>query len=219
MYQYLLFDLDGTLTDPKEGITRSVQYALRHFGIDEPDIEKLVPFIGPPLVECFMEWYGFARDQAMEAVGVFRERFSVKGILENAVLEGIPELLRDLVDAGRTLAVASSKPELYVEQILDNYDLARYFTVVTGSTMEETRTAKDEVITETCRRLGIAMDSPEMRRVLMIGDREHDIRGARTCGVDSMGVYIGYAQPGELERAEATMIAHSVAEMRQLLLG
>ncbi len=219
MYRYLLFDLDGTLTDPKEGITRSVQYALRHYGIDEPDTEKLTPFIGPPLIDSFMHYYGFSRTGAMEAIEVFRERFGTVGIFENAVLEGIPELLEDLKQDGRTLAVASSKPEPYVLQILEKFDLARFFTVVTGSTMEETRAGKDEVITETCLRLGLTGEGSWRREVLMIGDREHDILGARSCGIDSMGVYIGYAGPGELERAGATMIAHTVEEMRSLLLG
>ena len=213
-YRYLLFDLDGTLTNPKTGITRSVQHALRHFGIEEPDTEKLVPFIGPPLVDSFMRFYGFSREQALEGVQYYREYFAAKGILENEVIDGIPERLGDLQRAGRILAVASSKPEPYVIQILEAFDLLKYFSVITGTTMDETRTDKREVIEETCRRLRLANTAD----VLMVGDREHDIIGARQFGIDSMGVYIGFAAPGELERAGATMIAHSVEEMRAQLL-
>ena len=123
MKKYLLFDLDGTLTDPKIGITTCVQYALHSFGIEEPDLDKLEPFIGPPLRDSFMEFYGFTAEQAEEAVAKYRERFQNTGIFENEVYAGIPEMLKNLQSKGYFLALASSKPQIYVERILEHFDL------------------------------------------------------------------------------------------------
>ena len=148
MSEIILFDLDGTLTDSAPGITRCVQYALRHFGIDEPDLKKLECFVGPPLKEMFMEYAGFSESQAEEAVAKYRERYTEKGIFENAVYEGIPELLQLCRDRGRVLGVASSKPQVFVEQILEHFDLRQYFEVVVGAELDGTRTDKAEVIEE-----------------------------------------------------------------------
>lgn len=215
MYHYLLFDLDGTLTNPKEGITRCVQYALRHFGIEEPNLDKLEPFIGPPLIDSFMEYYGFTREQALKGVEKYRERFRDTGIFENQVLEGIPQMLKTLKEQGACLAVASSKPEEYVVRILEKFSLAPYFHQVMGASMDESRSAKEDVIREALRRLGVG--EREKPRVLMIGDRKHDAQGAKACGIDCLGVYIGFAAPGELEQAKATYIVHSVEEMSAFL--
>lgn len=215
MYHYLLFDLDGTLTNPKEGITRCVQYALRHFGIEEPHLDKLEPFIGPPLIDSFMEYYGFTREQALKGVEKYRERFRDTGIFENQVLEGIPQMLKTLKEQGACLAVASSKPEEYVVRILEKFSLAPYFHQVVGASMDESRSAKEDVIREALRRLGVG--EREKPRVLMIGDRKHDAQGAKACGIDCLGVYIGFALPGELEEAKASYIAHSVEEMSAFL--
>ncbi len=215
MYHYLLFDLDGTLTNPKEGITRCVQYALRHFGIEEPNLDKLEPFIGPPLIDSFMEYYGFTREQALKGVEKYRERFRDTGIFENQVLEGIPQMLKTLKEQGACLAVASSKPEEYVVRILEKFSLAPYFHQVVGASMDESRSAKEDVIREALRRLGVG--EREKPRVLMIGDRKHDAQGAKACGIDCLGVYIGFALPGELEEAKASYIAHSVEEMSSFL--
>lgn len=215
MYHYLLFDLDGTLTNPKEGITRCVQYALRHFGIEEPNLDKLEPFIGPPLIDSFMEYYGFTREQALKGVEKYRERFRDTGIFENQVLEGIPQMLKILKEQGACLAVASSKPEEYVVRILEKFSLAPYFHQVVGASMDESRSAKEDVIREALRRLGVG--EREKPRVLMIGDRKHDAQGAKACGIDCLGVYIGFALPGELEEAKASYIAHSVEEMSSFL--
>ena len=146
MSEIILFDLDGTLTDSAPGITRCVQYALRHFGIDEPDLKKLECFVGPPLKEMFMEYAGFSESQAEEAVAKYRERYTEKGIFENGVYEGIPELLQLCRDRGRVLGVASSKPQVFVEQILEHFDLRQYFEVVVGAELDGTRTDKAEVI-------------------------------------------------------------------------
>lgn len=215
MYQYLFFDLDGTLTNPKEGITRCVQYALKHFGIEEPDLDKLRPFIGPPLVDSFMEYYGMTEEQGREATAKYRERFREIGIFENEVFEGIPQMLETLQNMGKKLVVASSKPEEFVLRILEKFELRSYFCEVVGATMDEKRTAKAEVIEEAFLRLGI---TEEMKsQVLMIGDRKHDTEGANACGIDCLGVYMGFAEPGELETHGATYIANTVEEMSAFL--
>lgn len=213
-YTYLLFDLDGTLTDPKEGITKSVQHALKAFGIEEPDLDKLTVFIGPPLVPSFMEFYGLDHEQALEAVKVYRERFSTVGLYENRVLEGIPEMLARLKAKGKVLAVASSKPEVFVLKILEHFGMRDYFDEVVGALLDETRTAKKDVIEEALRRLHIE----DRSEVLMIGDRKHDAEGARLCGLDSLGIYTGFAEEGELEEAGATFVCHSVEEMAERLI-
>ena len=168
----ILFDLDGTLTDSGPGITRCVQYALASFGIEEPDLEKLNCYVGPPLLESFMNFAGLGCEEAQQAITKYRERYEAEGIFENEVYEGIPEVLAYLKEKGKILAVASSKPEKYVEQILEHFEIRKYFTVVTGSEMNETRTDKGEVIAETLRRLG-AEDSRS--DVVMVGDRSYDV--------------------------------------------
>ena len=215
MYQYLLFDLDGTLTNPKEGITKSVQYALHHFGIDVDDPDTLTSYIGPPLIPSFMEFHGLTQEQALEALQVYRQRFASVGLFENEVLEGVPEMLCALKQKGRFLAVASSKPEAYVIRILEHFDLLQYFDEVVGASMDEKRSVKKDVIEEALHRMGKA---PGDRNVLMIGHRMHDIEGARLCGLDSLGVYTGFAADGELEAAGATYVFHSIRSMADFLL-
>ena len=216
MFRYILFDLDGTLTDPKEGITRSVQYALRHFGIDEPDLDNLTRFIGPPLVDAFCEFYGFTRAQGEEALQKYRERFADVGIFENMPYEGIHRLLERLNAAGCRLALATSKPEVYACRILAKFDLAKYFTVAVGSTLEGARNAKADVIREVFRRL--ELDEAGQRQCIMVGDRKHDIEGAAACGIPCCAVRFGYAAPGELEAAAPWAIAEDMAMLESLLL-
>ncbi len=217
MYRKLLFDLDGTLTDPKEGICRSVQYALRAFGIEEPDIDRLEPFIGPPLADSFMEFYGMTRERALEAVEKYRERFSTVGLYENTVYDGIPQMLGHLREAGYELAVASSKPTVFVERILTHFGLSGYFSVVVGSELSGARVNKDEVIEETLRRL-FAGERRDCAEVLMIGDRKFDVEGARAHGMSCVGVTYGYAPQGELEQSGALYLADSPAGLERLLL-
>lgn len=215
MYQYLLFDLDGTLTDPKEGITKSVQHALRHFGIEVSDPDTLTPYIGPPLISSFMEFHGLTPQQAQEALVVYRERFGTVGLFENEVLDGVPQMLRALKGKGRFVAVASSKPEEYVRRILAHFELLQYFDEVVGATMDEKRSAKKDIIEEALRRMGKA---PGDKEILMIGDRKHDVEGAKLCGLDSLGVYTGFAPQGELEEAGATYVCNTISEMADFLL-
>ena len=195
---------------------RSVQYALQSFGVEAEDWRSLRKYVGPPLLDSFRDFCGFDEETCRRAVLKYRERYNVTGYLENSVYEGIPELLKGLKASGKRLMVATSKPEGITLQVLEHFDLKKYFTVIVGSEPDGRRDRKAEVIEEVFRRAGIEGD--ERRLAVMIGDRLHDIRGARECGIDSLGTYIGYAQPGELEREGADYIAHSVEEMREILL-
>ena len=161
MNDYILFDLDGTLTDPKEGITKSVQYALSAFGIEVTNLDELEPFIGPPLKDSFMEFYGMDEPTALRAIEKYRERFQDKGLFENRLYDGVPELLRKLKGNHKKVAIASSKPTVFVERILEYFDIRRYFDVVVGSELDGTRTEKSEVVAEALRQLYGEESSPE----------------------------------------------------------
>lgn len=217
MKKYLLFDLDGTLTDPRVGITTCVQYALASFGIDEPDLGKLERFIGPPLRDSFMEFYGFSAEQAEEAVAKYRERFQDTGIFENEVYAGIPQMLKNLQSKGLFLAVASSKPQVYVERILEHFNLRKYFAVVVGSELDGTRENKDEVVQEALNRL-FAYKPIQRSQVYMIGDRSFDVEGARAIGIEAVGVTYGFGSMEELKAARADYIVRSVEELEKFLL-
>lgn len=220
MFQYCLFDLDGTLTDPKEGITKSVQHALRYFNIEEPDIKKLEPFIGPPLKDSFMEFYGLTQAQAKKAIEVYRERFAPIGVLENKIFPGTASMLRRAKESGIHLAVASSKPECFVRQILEHFHISPYFEVIVGSELDGTRGTKEEVVEEALRQLGIlAMEAAQRHELCaMIGDRKFDIQGAKAHGLTGIGVRFGYAAEGELEAEGAEYIAETMEELEKLLL-
>ena len=215
MYRkYLFFDLDGTLTDPMQGITRSVQYALRHFGIDEPDLRKLCPFIGPPLADSFRERYGMSPADAETAVAKYREYYAPKGIFENEIYPGIPELLATTSAAGCVNVMATSKPTPFAEQIAAHFGFAQYFTLVSGSTFDGRRTTKADVIRYALDTLEIAP-----QEAVMIGDRRYDIEGAAETGLASIAVGWGYASPGELEAARPDRFAPDVETLRRLLTG
>ena len=218
MFSYILFDLDGTLSDPKQGICGSVQYALKSFGIDEPDLDRLEPFIGPPLRDSFMRYYDFTPEQAEAAVAKYRERFSVTGKYENTLYPGITVLLHDLEQAGAKLAVASSKPTVYVEDILVHFGIRQYFDIVVGSELDGTRDRKEEVVLEALRQLAQRYGAKPWE-VVMVGDRSFDIEGAKAAGTHNIAVAYGYAQPGELEKAGAEIIVRDVQGLRQVLLG
>jgi phosphoglycolate phosphatase len=213
-YDVILFDLDGTLTDPKLGITKSVQYSLMSFAINEPCLDKLVSFIGPPLMDSFQEYYGFDNCKAEEAVEKYREYFSVKGLYENAVYPFIPELLDSLRMIGKTLLVATSKPTVYAEKILDHFELRKYFSLVVGSNLDGSRVKKNEVIAYALEK----MDLKEYCNVVMVGDRKHDIIGAKEAGIDSIGVLYGYGSVEEFEYEKPTYIVDTVLNLQKLLL-
>lgn len=215
MYKVILFDLDGTLTESGEGIIKSVQYALNKMGKMEKDTEKLRVFIGPPLMEQFMKYSRFDEVTARKAVSYYRERYSTIGIFENNLYPGIKEVLKELNASGYILAVSSSKPEHFVIQILEHFDLKEYFTQIVGSTMNETRTSKAEVIEETLRRLKMA---EHREQVVMVGDKEHDVIGARKEGISCIAVSYGYGTMEELKAANPKIIVKSVDELRNVLL-
>lgn len=219
MFEYILFDLDGTLTDPKLGITSSVQYALRALGIEEPSLDRLEPFIGPPLADSFREFYGLEGERLATAIDKYRERFATQGIFENEIYPGIPQMLADLKAKGKKLAIASSKPTLFVEQILEHFEIGKYFDHVVGSNMDGTRGTKEEVVEETLRQMLTVKMTPAQKRdaVAMVGDRKFDIEGARAHGITSVGVLFGYAPEGELEEAGADYIVNSVRSLQVLL--
>ena len=208
-YLYALFDLDGTLTDPGEGITKSVQYALAKYGIHVSDRTELYCFIGPPLHESFEVYYGFSREEALRAVDAYREYYAVKGIFENEVYAGIREALAALQASGVKLCLATSKPEGYAKQILEHFDLMQYFTAVAGSNMDGTRTKKAEVVERALMLLG----NPNVKDCVMIGDREHDVLGGKAQGLDALGVTFGYGSEQELRAAGADYVANSPGEI------
>lgn len=208
MYQYLLFDLDGTLTDPGLGITNSVMYALRKFGVDVPERSQLYPFIGPPLKDSFRSCYGFSDEQCELAVTYYREYFKEKGMFENEVYDGIHYLLTRLKASGRSLIVATSKPEVFAVDILRHFDLYKYFDFVAGATLNDVRNKKADIIRYALESCGIAK-SP----AVMIGDRKHDMIGAKENGLDSIGVLYGYGTYDELKTAGAKMLAAEPADI------
>lgn len=210
----VLFDLDGTLTDPGLGITNSVMHALRKMGVEPPEREALYKFIGPPLKWSFREYYGFDERQCEEALLGYREHFSVTGLFENELYPAIPGVLQKLKDAGLRLAVATSKPEPFSRRIIDHFGLMGYFEAVCGSTMEETRTEKWEVIDYALKLLRV---SPS--ETVMVGDREHDVLGAKKCAVNCIGVLYGYGSREELEKAGAAAIAETPEQVAELILN
>lgn len=214
MFQAVLFDLDGTLTDPGIGITNSVMYALEKYGIHVSDRTKLYSFIGPPLTESFERFYGFDHVQAVEAVDFYREYFREKGIFENQPYDGIQKLLSRLQTAGKRLLVATSKPEDFAKEILQHFGLYEYFEFVAGSNLDGSRTGKSEVISYALQAAGIAVSDS----VIMVGDREHDVLGAKATGIVSLGVLYGYGTREELLSAGADHLAEDVEDVEKILL-
>ena len=212
-YQYILFDLDGTLTDPEQGITTCVAYALKHFGIETENKQELRKFIGPPLLESFMKFYKMTEDDAKIAVEKYRERFSVKGLYENKVFDGIKEMLECLKNQGKILIVATAKPTVYSKQILEYFDLSKYFSFLAGSELDGRRTNKGEVIAYALEHCKIT----DKKRVLMVGDREHDIIGAKENKIDVMGVLYGFGNREEFEINKADYVVETVQELKEIL--
>lgn len=213
MYQNILFDLDGTLTDPGVGITNSAMYALEKWNIKVAERSELYKFIGPPLRDSFMNFYNFSEEQAEQAIIYYREYFRVKGIFENEVYPGIVELLQKLKADGKKIVLATSKPEEFAIRILKHFDLFEYFDFVGGALMDGVRNKKGEVIQYVLESAGIT----DLSTTVMIGDREHDIIGAKENGLDSIGVLFGYGSREELTEAGATHIAETVEDICKYL--
>ena len=216
MFTHIFFDLDGTLTDPAQGITNSFIHALKFFGREIPSYEELCKLIGPPLPYSFETILGFPEEKVKEAVAKYREYFATKGLYENSVYPGIPELLQTLKEKGKHLVVATSKPEEYSIKIIEHFGLSKYFDFVCGSLMDESRSKKSEVIAYALQHCGLSDSDKE--RVLMIGDRHHDIEGAKQNGLKSCGVLFGYGSRTELEDAGADYIAEDINELSEVII-
>lgn len=211
--KYILFDLDGTLTDPGEGITNSVAYSLAKFGIIINDNTSLYKFIGPPLWDSFRDFYGFDDSQAKLAVDYYREYYREKGIFENKLYQGVPELLASLRAAEKIIILATSKPKYFADKILDYFGLSKFFDYTAGSELDGTRVKKDEVISYALNKMNIT----DPKNAVMVGDREHDIIGAGKNHMQSVGVLYGYGTKEELEKSGADHIAGSIEELVELL--
>lgn len=214
MKKYIMFDLDGTIADPKIGITKSVEYALNKFGIKTNNLDNLCKFIGPPLKESFMKYYKFDEEDSKKAIEYYREYFSAVGIYENIVYEGIEEMLISLRKQNKTLIVATSKPTVFASKILEHFNLNRHFNFVSGSNIDGSRTKKSEVIEYALNRNNIKDKS----EVIMIGDRKHDIYGAKEVGIESIGILHGYGDYNELYESGATYITEDIKGLNELLL-
>lgn len=215
-YRYLFFDLDGTLTNPEIGITRSFCYALEHFGMKEENRENLRRVIGPPLVTSFQEFYGFDEEKAEEGTKWYRERYSEIGWKENEVYEGIPEMLERLQEMGYRMILATSKPERYAKLIMKEFDLEKYFTMLCGADDYTTnRRTKEEVVRYALEQNNIT----DVNEVLMIGDRKYDVEGAGAVGIQTVGVLFGFGGEKELTEAGAIHLVETPMELVSYLEG
>ena len=217
MYRYVFFDLDGTLTDSKEGILNCLRYAFEKLGEPVPSEETLLQFIGPPLQESFIRWCGFTPERAAEGLRLFRERYVPIGKFENAPAPGMAELCRRLKERGYVLALASSKPEAMCVPICERFGFAPFLDVIVGSAPGDDW-EKEDVIREAMGRLGLT--EAQRDEILMVGDRKFDVLGARACGIACVGVeFFGYAQPGELAQAGAVAVVRTAEELETYILG
>lgn len=214
-YRYILFDLDGTLTASAEGIVNSVLYALKKNGIEEQDRKKLEAFVGPPLADSFMTYYGVSAEQAKTLTEYYREYFRERGWKENSVYEGIPEVLEKLAGDGKQLIVATSKPEPFAKKILAYFELDHYFSIIRGSTLDGSITTKGQVIASVLEEIG----AEHRAEMVMVGDREHDVKGAAENQIPCIGVLYGYGSQAELERAGAAAICIDVADLPGVIAG
>lgn len=214
MYRYILFDLDGTLTESGPGIINSIKYTLRHYGEKIPPDEVLLRFVGPPLIDSFEKIMGWPPERAREAVDVYREYFSVTGLFENSVYGGVRELLKRLSDAGRRLGVATSKPQPFCDRILEHFGIDGYFDAVRGIPLDGEDMAKSEVIAKVLEAVGAAPSE-----TLMVGDREHDVIGAKANRIDCVGVLYGYGSREELETAGAKAVFETAEDLGNYILG
>lgn len=212
-YKVILFDLDGTLTDSKEGITKSVQYALEKMNVHEPDLEKLTAFIGPPLQNSFSEYYRFDEEQTKKAISYYRERFTEVGLFENKLYDGILMLLQLLKKQNVELVVATSKPTVFAEKIINYFGIDTYFNRIVGSNLDGSRAVKSEIIQYIVEQY----PSNLKEHFLMIGDRKHDLIGAREVGIDAIGVTFGYGSDEELAHYESIYIAQSIELLQHFL--
>lgn len=211
MYKNVFFDLDGTLTDSAEGIINSVEYALKGLGITDYEREKLYKFIGPPLHDSFFEFFGLSEEKCSEGIRLYREYFSVKGIYENKLYDGIEELLAKTRASGRTIVLATSKPQEFAEEILRYFDIAKYFDFIAAAEMNGERNRKEDVIN-----YALEISGAKREQTIMVGDRKFDIMGAKSAGIASIGVIYGFGTEAELREAGADFIAKTADEVFEI---
>ena len=213
MYEYVFFDLDGTLTDSGEGIINAAIYALEKYNIEVNDRSELRKFIGPPLQDSFSTDYGFQEDEIEDVIKIFREYYSEKGIFENTIYENIQAMLFELKNRGKKLVVATSKPEVFTKKVLDHFNISSYFDYVSGATLNNEKIKKVDIIRDAICKLGITNKS----KVVMVGDRKLDVLGAKENGIDSIGVLWGYGDLLELEKVGPTYIAEKVLDLLEII--
>ncbi|MCW3490581.1 HAD hydrolase-like protein [Dethiobacter alkaliphilus] len=213
MFKHILFDLDGTLTDPVEGILRSLRHTLEHFGLEQEDENQLKAFIGPPLADSFRSLYGFNEEQVAEAICLYRAHYAEDGIFGNKVMPGMVELLTRLQSEGKKMYVATTKMTAFAEQVLEIFKLDGFFSLVIGGNPDGTRTAKREIIAEILE----VIPPREQKQAVMIGDRKYDIIGAKAHGMASIAVTFGYGSETELKNEEPDYLVSSVSELTRLL--
>lgn len=213
MYKYILFDLDGTLIEPKEGITKCVAYALNKFGIKVKNLDDLTVFIGPPLIDSFMKYYNMSLDDAKLAVKFYRERFQVNGILECELYKNVEETLKRLKKENKILLIATSKPEDFTNSILKRLDIYKYFDLIVGATLDGSRGEKSGVIKYALNQINII----DLSEVIMVGDRMFDIFGAKKNNIDSIGVSYGYAIDNELFESNPTFIVNDIEDIIDII--
>ena len=212
-YKCVLFDLDGTLTDPGVGIVNGIVYALNKFGIEVEDRTKLYEFIGPPIKDSFMDYYGMSEEDALTCVKYYREYYGDTGLFENKVYEDISYVLEELKNKGVTLVVATSKPTLFSEKILEKFDLMKYFDFVSGSSMDGNNAEKAVIISNALAKLSFTTDE-----MIMVGDRKFDVIGAKNNNMKSIGVLYGYGNREEFEAAGADFICGEPKELLDIIL-
>jgi phosphoglycolate phosphatase len=213
MFEYILFDLDGTLTDPVMGITNAVMYALEKFGITVEDRKELYKFIGPPLIDSFTQFYGFSEEDALQAIVYYREFFGVTGIYQNEVYPQIPETLEAIKNSGKKLLLATSKPEKYAKIILEHFGLAKYFDCVVGATFDGSLNYKSDIVRVALERGGVL----DKEKAIMIGDRHHDITGGKDNGLRTIGVLYGYGDLEEMKEYKADFVAEKPTDILKIL--
>lgn len=212
-YKMVLFDLDGTLIDSAEGITKCTQYALKRYGIDEPNLDKLRIFIGPPLKDTFMKYYGFTAEQGWEATLVYRERYDIKGKFECKLYPKVEECIRGLKNKGYLIGLASSKPEQACREILDYFKIGLLFDDIVGSSLDGTISNKEEVLNEVMRR----WSNIPKQEMLLVGDTIYDINGANQVGMDSVAVSFGFGNITEMRQSGARAVIDQLDELVDLV--
>lgn len=222
MSDVILFDLDGTLTNSRPGIVNSLKYMFDDFGIEHPDDDTIRTFLGPPLAVTLRDHYGMDNADILRGVAKYREHYHEVGLFENEVYDGIPQLLAELSALDFTLATATSKPTEPATRILEHYDLAQYFDFIGGASLDGTRDAKADVIAHSLDAVGIPTDDIRQRlatgtRIVMVGDREHDVNGAKAHGIPTVGVLWGYGSEYELAHAGAIMTVPTPAMLSRVL--